>query len=52
MEISKGVLYLALLLTLVASQPNYQERVIYYDEHDNACAAGAKADSFELTLKL
>jgi hypothetical protein len=45
-------LCLLLLSYLAASNPNYQERVIYINKDDNVCYFGANSDTIRLNINI
>lgn len=46
------ILTLFLLACLINTQPNYQQRAIYYSEQDNVCRFGERSDQVNLIINL
>lgn len=46
------VLVVLMIVCVGISQPNHQQRVIYYSEEDNACSFGTESDSINLVINI
>jgi hypothetical protein len=46
------ILFFFLMAVICQTNPNYQDRILYYSESDNVCLNGEHGDTINLTLIL
>ncbi len=48
----KDLIFIAALISIITAQVDYQQRIVYYNETDNACAFQPQADQIDIIIKI